>query len=137
MSPSQKRNEQNKRLDYWLWSARFYKTRTLANTAIKSGKVSSEGIRLKPSHQLKGGELLEIKKNPYCWKIRVLDFSPTRGSAEQASTLYRETVESRIKREELSAQLKLSAKNGGLTKGRPGKRDRRKIIRFTRKLNED
>lgn len=74
MSPSQKRNEQNKRLDYWLWSARFYKTRTLANTAIKSGKVSSEGIRLKPSHQLKGGELLEIKKNPYCWKIRVLDF---------------------------------------------------------------
>ena len=49
------------RLDKWLWAARFFKTRGLAQAAIAAGRVKLHEERTKPAHSLKVGDLLEIE----------------------------------------------------------------------------
>jgi len=53
------------RLDKWLWSARFYKTRTLAAEAIDAGRVEVNGERAKRSRAITVGDKLRIRKPPF------------------------------------------------------------------------
>ena len=69
------------RIDKWLWAARFYKTRALAAKAVSGGHVHVEGVRVKPSREIKVGDMVEVKKSPYVFKVTVLDLSAQRGSA--------------------------------------------------------
>ena len=50
------------RIDKWLWAARFYKTRTLAKTAIEGGKVQLAGQRVKVSREVSPGDILRIRQ---------------------------------------------------------------------------
>ena len=50
------------RIDKWLWAARFYKTRTLAKTAIEGGKVQLAGQRVKVSRDVSPGDILRIRQ---------------------------------------------------------------------------
>ena len=120
------------RLDKWLWSARFYKTRKLSLDAIKSGKIKHEGNRVKPSRTVKPGESYTIRKGPYTYAITVLALSSHRCSATDAKKLYSESNESIQARDTVSAQLKISNAMALRTRGRPSKRDRRKLIDFIR-----
>lgn len=118
------------RIDKWLFAARFFKTRSLAAEAIERGRVTLNDQRVKPAKVLAVGDRLTIRINNYQYDIEVLGLSNKRGSAPVAQQLYRETDESREKRELQAARLKAQPQPF-YTKGRPTKRDRREIERFT------
>ncbi|MHB9100868.1 MAG: RNA-binding S4 domain-containing protein [Sulfuricella sp.] len=118
------------RIDKWLWAARFFKTRSLAAEAVEGGKAHLNGVRVKPAKTVSIGDTLEIRIGPFQFVV-VCGLSPRRGPASEAAKLYQETGESRSAREALAAQLKAEAIHGEERQGRPTKRDRRHIVRFT------
>ncbi len=125
-------NNSTQRLDKWLWAARFYKTRQLAVEAINGGKVHLNHKRVKPSRAIKPGDELLISKPPYEFIITVLGLNNQRRPATEAQQLYRESDESIAKREQLRQEIKSQPLGFRHEKGRPNKRDRRQIIKFTR-----
>ena len=118
------------RLDKWLWCARFYKTRSIATDALKTGKVTVNGERAKPSKSVKPGDILNIRKGPFHHIITVIDLAKSRKSASGAAHLYEESTDSIIKRELVAARVKADSVLMSSTKGRPSKKDRRSIIKF-------
>jgi ribosome-associated heat shock protein Hsp15 len=116
------------RLDKWLWAARFYKTRTLATTAIAAGHVRVGGERAKPAHALKLGERVAVRKGAHAWEVEVTALDDRRGSATDAAKLYLEDPASRKAREDAIA-LRRAASSPRFP-GRPTKRDRRALDDF-------
>jgi len=121
------------RIDKWLWAARFFKTRSLAAEAVSGGKVEINGDRAKPSRIVRVGDKLCVRRGPYEWTILVKAVARLRGPAPQAQLLYEETEESMQKRQTIAAQLKLEQPVEYDAPGRPTKRDRREISRFTKR----
>lgn len=119
------------RLDKWLWAARFYKTRQLANEAIENGRVKIDGARVKPAREVKPGDRLDLRVGESDWTLTVRALSMQRGPAPQARTLYEEDADSRLRRGREQAERRLVANPAAAIKGRPTKRDRRQIHRFT------
>ncbi len=118
------------RIDKWLWAARFFKTRSLAQEAVELGRVRLAGQRLKPSRDVKPGDRLTVERGEERFEIFVEKISAVRGSAPVAQTLYRETDESREKRERASEMRKIAMEPAStIAKGRPTKRDARLIRR--------
>ena len=113
------------RLDKWLWAARFYKTRSLAQQAIAAGQVRLGGERVKPAHELKVGSEITVRRSEYQSQVVVRALSERRGSAPEAQKLYEETAESRAERERRSDLRRWGAEPAATLKGRPTKRDRR------------
>ena len=123
--------ESDFRLDLWLWSARFFKTRALAATAIEGGQVELNGQKTKRSKTLRIGDQLRIRLGPFEHRITVRELARKRGSAPQAAELYQEDPGSRSARERLAEQHRLAARlDGGAPKGRPSKKDRRELERW-------
>ncbi len=119
------------RVDKWLWAARFFKTRSLAKTAIEGGKVQLEGQRVKVSKEIVVGDRLLVRQGWDEKEIVVLALSEQRGPAAIAQTLYEESQES-IARREREAQLRKAA--GGVNRPlhRPDKHERRQLNRLRR-----
>lgn len=131
MAQQDSRSE-SQRLDKWLWAARFYKTRGLAVEAISGGKVHVNGHRVKPSRTVRIEDTLTISKPPYEFEVIIQGVNLQRRPASEAEQLYEETAQSRDKRELLREQIKNEPLGFRQQKGRPSKRDRRNIIKFTR-----
>ena len=127
------KNNESIRIDKWLWAARFFKTRSLAADAVTGGKIDVNGARAKPSRIMRLGDKLSIRRGPYEWTIVVKGLAKLRGPASEAQLLYEETEESIRKRELVSAQLKLERPPEFDSPGRPSKKDRRAVLRFTKK----
>lgn len=125
--------EKQVRIDKWLWAARFFKTRTLAAQAVGGGKVHVNGSRVRSSRLLLPGEVLRIRRGEEVFTVLVLDLSLRRGPASEAKKLYEETVESVAQRQEAARIRSLQAAGCSVPARRPDKRERRKIIAFTRK----
>ena len=124
------------RLDKWLWAARFFKTRSLAQQAIAAGRVKLDDARVKSSHEIKPGNLLAIRVGDFEWQITVKELSDKRGPAEQARKLYEESEASRAERERRKDLRRWGAEPASALKGRPTKRDRRQIEDFTSPSDE-
>ena len=120
------------RIDKWLWAARFFKTRSLATSAVENGRVFINDVRVKPAKVVAKGDLVTINIGRHQFIVVVQELSNNRGSAPEAQKLYKETDESRLRREAIAAQLK-SQPQPFFFKGRPTKRDRREIERFKKK----
>jgi ribosome-associated heat shock protein Hsp15 len=125
-------NTQKVRIDKWLWAARFYKTRSLASEAIKGGKVSVNHHRTKPSRELEVDDILILRQGYDEKTVIVQALSDKRGPASVAQQLYSETSDSIQKREKEKELRKLAAVQRPHGEGRPTKRSRRQIHRFTR-----
>ncbi len=123
---------QRVRIDKWLWAARFFKTRALATTAIKNGKVKCAGQRVKASRMLAEGELLEIERGFDRYEVVVEALSDQRGPASLAQTLYTETEDSQKKRQLESDKRRMAALQRPVSTSRPDKKQRRQIVRFNR-----
>ncbi len=115
------------RIDKWLWAARFFKTRSLASAALENGKVRIGDERVKPSRNLKIGELLQIDNGSTEWEVQVLALSDQRGPATVAQLLYAETTQSVANRQIDAERKKYFREPAANLKGRPTKRDRRQL----------
>ncbi len=123
-------NDEAVRLDKWLWAARFFKTRHLAVEAINGGKVHVDGQRAKPARTVRPGSRLVIHKDSLEWDIEVLAVSRQRRPAPEAALLYEESEESRLRRQALVRERRELGTRGE-RRGKPNKRERRMIHRFT------
>jgi ribosome-associated heat shock protein Hsp15 len=118
------------RLDKWLWAARFFKTRSLAQSAIAGGKVKLDGERVKPAKEVVPGDGLTIRIGEFEWAVTVQALSNKRGPAEDARKLYEEDEASRARRAAQAADRRAHASLLGERKGRPTKRERRELERW-------
>lgn len=119
------------RLDKWLWAARFYKTRSLAAEAISGGKVTLNGHTAKPAKEIKAGDQLELSIGHARWTLTVVALNEYRRPASEAQQLYTETEASRLQRTQAIEARRLAPAPGADLRGRPTKRDRRQIQRFS------
>ena len=113
------------RLDKWLWAARFFKTRSLAQKAVAAGRVKLGDERVKPAHQVKTGDLVAVKVGEIEWRVLVRALSEKRGPAVEARKLYAETEAGRAERERRMDLRRWGAEPARSLKGRPTKRNRR------------
>ncbi len=121
------------RLDKWLWTARFFKTRHLAVEAINGGKVHLNGQRSKPGKEVHPGSQLRIHKGSLEWEIEVLGLVKQRRPAAEAALLYAESDQSKAQRSRQLEEQRLLRAGRPQPYGKPSKRDRRAIQRFTQK----
>ncbi|MBD8566872.1 MAG: RNA-binding S4 domain-containing protein [Oxalobacteraceae bacterium] len=119
------KDKENVRLDKWLWAARFFKTRSLAQDAVERGRVRIDGEPVKPARTVKINDKMLIDNGSDRWEIIVAAISGARGGAPVARTLYFETDESIAKRELDKVARRLYPEPSLEIKGRPTKRDRR------------
>jgi ribosome-associated heat shock protein Hsp15 len=121
------------RIDKWLWAARFYKARGAATDAAVGGRVRVNGERAKPSKLVRAGDTVEVTVGTERRIVNVLDVADRRGSATVAATLYAETPESIVAREEHAAERRLARPLGADLGGRPTKQARRRLDKTRRR----
>jgi ribosome-associated heat shock protein Hsp15 len=115
------------RIDKWLWTARFSKTRSLATEAVLAGHVRVDGKRVKPAREVRVGDTLEIRRGTFTWTVEVRALAERRGPASEAATLYEETKESLEAREQQRLERRLAQPLGADLGARPTKQDRRRL----------
>ena len=123
------------RIDKWLWAARFFKTRSLASDACDIGRIESNGHRAKASRDVRLGDKLKITNEAGIFEIEVLQLTEQRGPAAVAQGLYRESAESRAARDKVAEERKQMMDAGGMSEGRPSKRDRRDINKLRGRIH--
>jgi ribosome-associated heat shock protein Hsp15 len=115
---------QGLRIDKWLWCARFYKTRGLAQQAVEGGRVQLNGERVKASRPVKAGDRLHITRERERFEVAVVGIPARRGPATEARGHYAETAESEAARATAREFDRLTAP---VHSGRPDKRERREL----------
>ena len=119
------------RLDKWLWAARFFKTRSLAQTHIERNRVRVNDETVKPSRLVKIDDVLLLEISDVTRTVVVKGLSENRGSAPIAQALYEETEQSVKARIEQAQRNKLFTEPAAMISGRPTKRDRRDLGRVS------
>ena len=118
------------RIDKWLWAVRIFKTRTIASDAIKMGRVTIGGQKVKASRNVKVGEVIDVKKPPITYSFKVLALSENRMGAKLVPGF----MENVTKKEQLDL-LEMNRISGFIDRakgmGRPTKKDRRDMDDFT------
>lgn len=117
---------ESKRADKWLWCVRLYKTRTLAAEACKGGKVKLNGDILKPAKELKPGDVISFRFSVITKTVKVLAFPPARVGAKLVEQ-YMEDLTPPEEYQKLADLKELGPPVFHTAKGRPTKRDRRKL----------
>ncbi len=118
------------RIDKWLWAARFFKTRSLAQEAIERGRVLVAGERVKLARPVRIGDEIRLRSGEVERTVRVLALSDVRGPAAAAQALYRESDESVARRAQQREARRLRLEPAAsIEGGRPTKRDRRRLGR--------
>lgn len=128
-------NSDKLRVDKWLWAARFFKTRSLAKSAIEGGKVQLAGQRIKVSKEIAIGDRLTIRQGWDEVDVVVQALSDERRGAPIARTLYTET-EASIERRQREAAARKAAGSMARPDHRPDKHERRQLNRLRRHLED-
>ena len=121
------------RIDKWLWTSRFYKTRSLASEAVNGGRVHLNGQRVKAGRAVKVDDRLSIQKNNELYETTVKAINKTRRPAKEACLTYEESEESRLKREQEQEIKKLASSARPVPRRKPGKREREQLRQFKQK----
>ncbi len=126
------REEENLRIDKWLWAVRIFKTRSQAADACKKGKILIEEIAVKPSRIIKKGEIVFVKSPPVIYQYRVLGLLGNRQSAKVVVDYVEDiTPEEEKVKLEIKRFTGFEIRDRGI--GRPTKRERRLIDQLKRK----
>ena len=117
------------RIDKWLWAARIFKTRSIAADACKNGRVTFNGMNMKPSRTIKEGDVVSVKKPPVTYSFKVLKAIEQRVGAKLLPEIYENVTDP--KQYEL---LQMSRISGFIDRadgtGRPTKKERRALDAF-------
>ena len=122
------------RVDKWLWAARFFKTRSMAKTAIEGGKVLLAGQKVKVSREVAPGDMLRIRQGWDEREVKVIATSEQRRAAPIAQTLYQETDAS-IERRARAAEARKAAGTLARPSQRPGKHERKALERLRKQFD--
>ncbi len=118
------------RIDKWLWAARIFKTRSIAAEACKNGRITIKGINVKPSHTIKAGDVVSVRKPPITYSFEVLKPIEQRVGAKLINEIYND-----VTAPEQYELLEMNRISGFVDRargtGRPTKKDRRQIDAFT------
>ena len=124
------------RIDKWLWAARIFKTRTIAAEACKKGRISINGAQVKPSRMVKAGEIIQVRKPPVTYSFKVLQTIEKRVGAK----LLPEVMEN-VTTPDQYELLEMNRISGFVDRargtGRPTKKDRRSLEKFTEPEDTD
>ena len=114
------------RIDKWLWAARIFKTRSIAADACKNGRVTIGGVNVKPSHMVKVGETVSVRKPPITYSFRILKTIEMRVGAKLLPEIYEN-----VTAPEQYELLEMTRISGFVDRargtGRPTKKDRRSL----------
>jgi ribosome-associated heat shock protein Hsp15 len=133
MNTATKPERAGPRLDKWLWAARLYKTRALAVAEIDKGRVTVNGAAAKPGREMRVGDSVAVRQGPILRTLTVQALSDVRGPAPVAQALYAETPDSIAAREAALEQRRMGIEpSQSIEAGRPTKRDRRKLVEWSR-----
>jgi ribosome-associated heat shock protein Hsp15 len=117
------------RIDKWLWASRIFKTRTIAADACKNGRVTIEGVNVKPSRMVKVGETVSVRKPPITYSFRILKTIEQRVGAKLLPEIYEN-----VTAPEQYELLEMTRISGFVDRargtGRPTKKDRRSLDAF-------
>lgn len=117
------------RIDKWLWASRIFKTRSIASEACKKGRISINGMQVKPARMIKPGEVIQVKKPPVTYSFKVLQAIEKRIGAK----LIPEVLEN-VTTPDQYELLEMSKISGFVDRargtGRPTKKDRRSMDEF-------
>ena len=116
------------RIDKFLWAVRLFKTRSLAASRVKEGKVLLDGEEVKPSRELKGGEVVRIRFGGHYVEYAVLEFPKSRVGAKLVVNYIEDRTPEAEREKQAMTREVMKDRPKGL--GRPTKRDRRKMERF-------
>ena len=122
------------RIDKWLWTSRFFKTRSLASTAVNGGKVHLNSQRVKAGRMVSIGNSLMIQKQNELFDIVITGINKTRRPAKEASLMYEESEQSRLKREQEREIKKLASASRPIPQKKPDKREREQLRNFKQKV---
>ena len=122
------------RIDKWLWAARFFKTRSLAKSAIEGGKVQLSGQKVKVSREVAPGDILRIRQGWDEREVTVIATSEQRRAAPLAQTLYQET-QSSVERRTRAAEARKAAGTLARPSQRPGKHERKALERLRKQFD--
>lgn len=121
------------RIDKWLWTSRFFKTRPLASDAVNGGKVHLNGHRVKAGRMVKTGDVLSIQKDSTLFEVTITAINKTRRPAKEACLTYQESEHSRMRREQEQQIKKLASASRPVPQRKPGKREREQLRQFKQK----
>ena len=84
------------RIDKWLWHARFFRSRAMAQEAAMSGLIRLNGTRIeKAGHGVKPGDVVTVPHGREVLAVRILAIADRRGPAKVARALYEIVAETR------------------------------------------
>ena len=117
------------RVDKWLWAARIFKTRSVATEAIKNRRITIGGAIVKPSHVVKVGDTISVRKPPITYSLRVLACIEQRVGAKLLPKVYEDTTpKEEYDLLEMSRIGRFVDRQRGT--GRPTKKERRAMEAF-------
>ena len=117
------------RIDKWLWAARIFKTRSLAAEACKNGRVTIGNVNVKPSHMVKVGETVSVRKPPVTYSFKILQTIEQRVGAKLIPGIY-ENVTTPDQYELLEMNRISGFVDRARGTGRPTKKERRALDAF-------
>ena len=117
------------RIDKWMWATRIFKTRTIAAEACKKGRISMNGMPVKPSRTVKPGDVIQVRKPPVTYSFKVLQAIENRVGAKLVPEMM-ENVTTPDQYELLEMNRISGFVNRARGTGRPTKKDRRKLDEF-------
>jgi ribosome-associated heat shock protein Hsp15 len=117
------------RIDKWLCAARIFKTRSIAADACKNGRVTINDVNVKPSHMVKVGETVSVRKPPVTYSFRILKTIEQRVGAKLLPEIY-----DNVTPQDQYELLEMNRISGFVDRargtGRPTKKDRRAMDAF-------
>lgn len=124
------------RIDKWLWAVRVFKTRTVASEACKKGRVLIGETAVKPSRNIRTGEVIQVRKPPVTYSFKVLALSDKRMGAKMVSQFMENVTP-----QEQYELLELNRIGGFVDRqrgtGRPTKKERRDLDQFSGTIPDD
>ncbi len=124
------------RIDKWLWAARIFKTRSIAADACKNGRVSVNGVSVKPSRTVKADDVVSVRKPPITYSFRLLKPIEQRVGAKLLPEIYENVTP-----QDQYDLLEMTRISGFVDRargtGRPTKKDRRQLDAFVGPSLED